>query len=221
MIKHGTFILVAALAQSVSAATLYKVSTPELPRQVEVVNQQKYKDIPSYPEAGTSSKWWMCGHAAFSTAINVLRSSNADHVAQLDYFHKKLLAIPRYADKANNSHRESWGDDLQKVVNSRSDFSARKVTTRNRDDAKNKLQNELTNSAKQQLVVLTQNHGWGHFVVLHEIAKDLTVSGGGVAKFADPYTGSASSQMTYTALLDGMRDAGTKDRYSFWVISPK
>lgn len=212
-------VMLVLSAQMASAGTLYRVSNAELPRSAEVVNQNQYKHIPQYPESGTNSRWWLCGHAAFATAMNVLRSSNADDAKQLEYFHVKLLNYSRYADKVNNPHREAWGDDLERIVDARSDFSATKHTTTSRDTAKQKLKDAITSSTKQQIVVLTRQHGWGHFVVLHELYSDPGGSGGGYVKYADPLGGYASRQMGYTEFLNGMRDEGTSGRYSFWTIS--
>lgn len=199
----------------------YKVSYSELPRYSEVVDQREYVNLNSYQaeRASTSDKWWMCGAAAFSTAINVLRSTTSKDVEQLEYFHTELSKYPRYASKTKNPHREAYGDDLADIINNRDDYTAGKITTTSRSRAKSNLHEQLSSSKKQQLIVLTQStNGWGHFVVLHEIYYDQKAKGGGYVKFADPLGGYSSKTMTYTKFLDGMRDAGTSGRYSFWVM---
>jgi len=222
--KHTLSALALTFALSTPAiaieSQLYKASYYELPRSVEVVNQLEYKYINSYnnEKARTHSQWWMCGAAAFATALNVLNTEASNDVEQLEWFHTKLLKYPRYKSYLDNPHREAYGDDLEKVINSIDGNSAEKKTTKIRDTIKEYLHTSLVSSDTQQIVALTKKSGWGHFVVVHEIKYDPSGANGGYVKFADPYGGYSSVTMGYTQFLNGMRDAGTQGRYSFWLI---
>jgi hypothetical protein len=215
-------LLLGVVSTQSIAGTLYKVSKNELPYANEVVNQKKFKEMPSYPEPGSSPSWWLCGHAAFATAINVLRTTPANHASQLEWFHTQLLNQGTwYRDKVKNPHRMAYGDDIAAIMNKNSTFSAKKETTTERGIIKDKLIKALTSPKKQQVVALTKLHGWGHFVVVHEIYSDPSGAGGGYVKFADPYGGIASSRVGYTEFLNGMDSAGTKGRHSFWIVAKK
>lgn len=210
-------ILVTAAFNSV-AGTTYKVDTHELPYSSEVVDQYQYVNMPSYQSQPAGTRWWMCGHAAFATAMNVLRNKPADDANQLEWFHTQLLSYDSY--KYNNPSMLASGDHLAEVVSNRNDgFSVRKETNYNRETIKSRLHNALTSSNTQQIIALTQHNSIGHFVVVHEIYYDPNRSDGGQVKYADPLNGRASRSMGYTQFLNGMRDAGTSGLYSFWVMS--
>ena len=209
------------LSSQAYAGTKYQVSHSELPRASEVVDQTRYKEMLSYKSEGASGSWWLCGHAAFATAMNILRTQNANAPNQLEYFHVKLKnRNSSYASPKTSPYRQASGDDLKAIVDTRGDFKVKKITNLSRDKAKKDLIAELLDNNEQQVVVLTKRHGFGHFVVLHEIYSDTTTpdSGGGYVRFADPYKAVASAKMGYTDFLNGMRDAGTSGQYSFWVI---
>jgi len=199
----------------------YKADLNEIPYASEVVNQLNYKSMASYPEPGTSSNWYLCGHAAFSTAINVLRSTPADDANQMDWFHNQLLSYPSYANKITNSHRESSGDHLSAIINKRDDFTAEKRSSTSRSVIIDSMQTELTNSKKQQLIALTKSNNWGHFVVVHEIYNDPNSSQLGYVRYADPYGGYASKEMGLKSFIDGMKSAGSTTRHSYWIVREK
>lgn len=203
------------------AGTSYKVDNHELPYRYEVVNQLKYRDMPSYPERdGSNVSWWLCGHAAFASAMNILRNKVADHANQLEWFHTELKRTSSsYRDLVNNPHRLASGDDIARIINSRKDgFSVFKKYTSSRSVAESSLKEAITNNKTQQIIVLTKSHGFGHFVVVHEIYHDKSRSDLGYVKFVDPKGGVASASMSYKDFFNGMRDAGTQNNYSFWVM---
>jgi len=209
-------VLTISLTSIVSLAdTTYQVDYQEMPRYTEVVNQLEYVNMPSYDGV---NKWWLCGHAAFSTAINVLRTTDAKDVDQLEWFHKQLTGYEEYK---NDIHKQAKGDFLAQIMNNRDDYIAIKESQMDRSKIKTKLQNELKNDKRQQLVVLTQYKGWGHFVVLYKIHTKENDEQGGIVQYADPYGGHSSKTMGYKDFLNGMKNAGTKDRYSFWIIREK
>ncbi|NQZ11262.1 MAG: hypothetical protein HRT35_29265 [Algicola sp.] len=209
------------LSTSIFAGTLHQVSNAELPRAVEVVDQNQYPSMPSYSAAGTTNQWYLCGHGAFASAFNILRGTAADDAAQLEWFHQKLLQKPLYTESDNLTHYEASGDELAAIVNTRNDFTAAKTSQIDRDKIKQKLHDALDSSATQQVIALTKKQGWGHFVVVHEIYYNPGGVNGGHVKFADPWGGVSSNTMGYTNFLNGMRDEGTPGRYSFWTIKAK
>lgn len=219
-----TFFFAAAFsAPSLAKGTLHKVSAAETPRSTEIVSQQVYASLPSYKQIyGLKGrvKWRMCGQAAFATAINVLNNKPASPVSQLQYFDEKLSALPgsNYTSTVTNPYREANGENLAAVINKRMDYIAEKYTNKSREQAKSDLIGQINSRSVQQIVALTQLNGtWGHFVVVYEIYSDPTGPGGGYVKYADPWTGKVG-KMGYTTFLDGMRDAGTSGRYSFWTV---
>ncbi|GMM84357.1 hypothetical protein [Pseudoalteromonas sp. MTN2-4] len=213
-------LLLNTYSTSSFAGTSYKVDNHELPYSYEVVNQLKYRDMPSYPGKDGNVNWWLCGHAAFATAMNVLRNKYADHANQLEWFHTELSKNFNYDNTVNNPRREASGDQLQSIVNARTDgFNVSKITTTTRSSIERSLKNSLTSSTTQQLIALTKFNGYGHFVVVHEIYYDQNRSDKGYVKYADPYGGYASRTMSYTKFFDGMRDAGTVGRYSYWSMT--
>lgn len=192
---------------------VYSVSHNEIPHYKEIVNQHLVKRIPSY-----RGGWYFCAQASWATAFNVLRGTrNANKVNQLNYFHQKLLKYPQY--RYNNPHMEGNGDLLTKITNSRADFKSIKVTTTNRTTIKKKLNEALVSKKTQIPIVLSQItiHGrkYGHFYVVYKVDRIRER-----VYYADPYTGRIGS-MSYTKFLNSMRDAGTKGRYSFWIIRKK
>ena len=215
-----------AFSASTLAGTQYRVDYHELPARNEVVDQNYYTHMQSYTG---NTPWWMCAHAAFATAFNVLRTTPANHADQLEWFHLELMKYPRYST-ATNVHREAWGDDIHSIIKKRSDFDSKKVTSTSRTFIKNALHNALVSNTDQQIVALTQHrdgngNAWGHFVVVHEVYYDPTGPGGGYVKYADPIGGISSKKVGYTDFLNGMRDAGgdgnedSPKRYSFWKIT--
>lgn len=189
---------------------VYSVSSNEIPHYKEIVNQNLVKKIPSY-----RGGWYFCAQASWATAFNILRGTrNANKVNQLNYFHQKLLRYSQYRN--NNPHMEGNGDLLTKITNSRKDFKSIKKTTTNRTSIKKELNKALVSSKIQIPIVLSQivinGKKYGHFYVVYKVDRIKER-----VYYADPYRGRIGS-MSYTNFLNSMRDAGTKGRYSFWII---
>ena len=191
----------------------YSVSYNETPHYKEIVNQHLVKKVKGYQKG-----WYFCGQSAWATAFNILRSDrNANKVKQLEYFHKKLS---KYASYANSYRKEADGNLLAKITNGRSDFKVLHKTTTSRKYAKSYLHEALVSSKHQLPIVLSQlkvNGGtFGHFYVVYKV----DYRDGGKVYYADPSTGRTGS-MIYSNFLNGMKDAGTKGRYSFWIVRKK
>ncbi|MGK3968352.1 hypothetical protein WMF38_29745 [Sorangium sp. So ce118] len=198
---------------------VYQVPVSIWPASSEIVYEFLSSEIPSY--TGPES-WWFCGHAAVATAINHLRNSNgppkSGQIAQLEWFHQELVALPQ-PGYSRDPHRQASIDALKDIMVSEKgvEFETRKVATWSRETAKAEMASALTAGNYVVALGLTGG-GIGHFYTVYKIDYDATdgVHGGHVY-YSDVLTDDFDS-MGFKEFLDGMRDAGTVGQYSFLKI---
>lgn len=218
----AALLLHGSIAEAAKPAGIYQVRSDKMPTKTGGVAQSLATQIPSYRSEGGAG-WWFCGHAAMATAINYSRQGSvttATKITQLQWFHDQLK---RYqGNYALDPHRQASIDALLSIIKSEEadEFSVKKITgfgSSGRASVRDQMLETLKDYSSYAVVLSkTTINGvdYGHFYAVYKIDYRPSTSTGGTVYFWDPYRGALGS-MDFGRLMDGMRDFGTYNRYSF------